>query len=171
MAEPITIYKLTILYLLSKSGFPLSNTQLSNFFLEKNYTDYFQIQEVLADLVDNEMISHESTHSNTQYSITAKGQETLNFFQKKITDGIKTDVTAFFKENQLELKQENSLLANFDKTTSQDYAVRCQLRNNDRNLIDLTLLVSTKEQAVAICENWKKQNEDIYIYLMDILLK
>lgn len=36
MAEPFTIYKLTILYMLDKAGFPLSNTQISNFFLEKN---------------------------------------------------------------------------------------------------------------------------------------
>ena len=46
MAEPFTIYKMTILYMLDKAGFPLSNTQLSNFFLEKDYTDYFRIQEV-----------------------------------------------------------------------------------------------------------------------------
>ena len=37
MAEPFTIYKLTILYMLSKAGFPLSNTQISNFFLEQEH--------------------------------------------------------------------------------------------------------------------------------------
>lgn len=36
MAEPFTIYKLTILYMLDKAGFPLSNTQISNFFWKKN---------------------------------------------------------------------------------------------------------------------------------------
>ena len=36
MAEPFTIYKLTILYMLSKAGFPLSNTQISNFFWNRN---------------------------------------------------------------------------------------------------------------------------------------
>lgn len=49
MAEPFTIYKLTILYMLSKAGFPLSNTQISNFFLEQEYTDYFRVQEVIGD--------------------------------------------------------------------------------------------------------------------------
>ena len=34
MAEPITIYKLTILNMLDKVDFPLTNTQISNFFLE-----------------------------------------------------------------------------------------------------------------------------------------
>ena len=42
MAEPFTIYKLTILFMLDKAGFPLTNTQISNFFLEQEYTDYFR---------------------------------------------------------------------------------------------------------------------------------
>ena len=44
MAEPITIYKLTILNMLDKVDFPLTNTQISNFFLEQDYTDYFRVQ-------------------------------------------------------------------------------------------------------------------------------
>ncbi|MFQ7714120.1 MAG: DUF4364 family protein [Agathobacter rectalis] len=32
-------------------------------------------------------------------------------------------------------------------------------------------LVGTKEQAEAICSNWKNQNEDVYAYLMDMLLR
>ena len=83
MAEPFTIYKLTILYMLNKAGFPLSNTQISNFFLDQEYTDYFRVQEVLGDLVDTELIQARSTHSNTQYSITAAGKETLGFFKDK----------------------------------------------------------------------------------------
>ena len=47
MAEPITIYKLTILNMLDKVDFPLTNTQISNFFLEQDYTDYFRVQQVL----------------------------------------------------------------------------------------------------------------------------
>ena len=87
MAEPFTIYKLTILYMLDKAGFPLSNTQISNFFLEKEYTDYFRVQEVIGDLVNADLINFKSTHSNTQYTLTAAGKETLGFFKDKITDG------------------------------------------------------------------------------------
>ena len=56
MAEPITIYKLTILNMLDKVDFPLTNTQISNFFLEQDYTDYFRVQQVLSDLEDASLI-------------------------------------------------------------------------------------------------------------------
>ena len=107
MAEPFTIYKLTILYMLSKAGFPLSNPQISNFFLEQEYTDYFRVQEVIGDLVDANLIHAESTHSNTQYSLTSAGKETLGFFKDKLNDGIENDVQGFFEKNKLEFRQEN----------------------------------------------------------------
>ena len=56
MAEPFTIYKITILYMLDKAGFPLTNTQISNFFLDRDYTDYFRVQEVIGDLEDAGLI-------------------------------------------------------------------------------------------------------------------
>ena len=171
MAEPFTIYKLTILYMLDKAGFPLSNTQLSNFFLEHEYTDYFRVQEVIGNLVDADLILAESTHSNTQYTLTTAGRETLNFFSDKISDAIMQDVQSFFSKNQVEMRQENSVLADYYKTTNQNYAVRCQVRSDSNTLIDLTISVKTKEQAEAICNNWKKENEEVYMYLMDQLLK
>ena len=69
------------------------------------------------------------------------------------------------------LRQETSIIADYYKTTSQYYAVRCQARSDGQTMIDLTLSVKTKEQAEAICNNWKKQNEDVYMYLMDQLLR
>ena len=69
------------------------------------------------------------------------------------------------------MKQENSVLADYYKTTNQNYAVQCQVRSDNNTMIDLTLRVKTKEQAEAICNNWKKQNEDVYMYLMDQLLR
>ena len=171
MAEPFTIYKLTILNMLDKVDFPLSNTQLTNFFLEHEYTDYFRVQQVISDLLDAELIRTESTHNNTHYYITAAGKETLNLLKDKISDAIELDINNYFAANKLELRNDNSIIADYYRTPNRDFAVRCQYRQKDTNLIDLTLSVPTKEQAEAICNNWKKQNEDVYIYLMDILMK
>ena len=105
-----------------------------------------------------------------QLSLTA-GKETLGFFKDKLNDGIENDVQGFFEKNKLEFRQENSILADYYKTTNQKYAVRCQVRSDGNPLIDLTLCVTTKEQAEAICNNWKKKSEDVYAVLMDTLLQ
>ena len=41
MAQPFTLYKLIVLYMLDNSQSPLTNSQISDFILEKEYTNYF----------------------------------------------------------------------------------------------------------------------------------
>ena len=171
MAKPVTIYKITVLNMLDLVDFPLTNTQISNFFLEQDYADYFTVQQVLSDLVDAGLIVPESTHSNTIYTITDEGRSTLGFFRNKLTEAIDRDTVTYLQKNGMELRISNSMIADYHRTADGDYAVRCQLRVRNTNQMDLTLLVKTKEQAEAVCRNWREQNEDVYAYLMDILMK
>ncbi|MBO5373209.1 MAG: DUF4364 family protein [Lachnospiraceae bacterium] len=171
MAEPNTIYKITILEMLEKVDFPLSNTQISNFFLEHDYTDYFTIQQIISGLIDSELIRAESTHSNTQYHITASGKETLSFFKDKISPAIAEDLCKYFEKNKMDLKNENSIVADFYKSTTPGFDVRCQLKEKDTSIIDLTIHVQTRSQAEAICKNWTEQHLEVYAYLMDTLIR
>lgn len=171
MAEALTQYKLIVLYMLDKVDFPLTNTQISNFILEKEYTTYFTLQQACGELITAELIRTESTHNNTQYHITLTGRQTLSYFSDKISPAIKEDIITYFEANQIELKNEVNILADYYKTTNQGYAARCQIKEKETPLIDLTIKAGNKEQAEAICQNWQRQSEEVYTYLMDMLLK
>lgn len=56
LSEPMTLYKLMNLYMLKQVNFPLTNAQLSNFFLEHDYTTYFTLQQALNELLDAGLI-------------------------------------------------------------------------------------------------------------------
>lgn len=171
MPENTTLYKIMILYMLDKVDFPLSNTQITNFILDRDYTTYFTVQQTVSALLDAELIVAESTHNNTRYRITDDGAQTLKFYGDKISDGIRTDIHSYLTEQGAELKAEASVYADYYKASgTPGYGVRCQYNEKDRSVIDLTLYASTSEQAVAICQNWKKKYEDVYASLMDTLL-
>lgn len=171
MAELNTMYRIMILYMLDRVEYPLTNTQITNFILEKEYTSYFTVQETISDLLSSELIIAESTHNNTRYRITEEGRQTLRFFQDKITDAIKNDITSYFEEHHYDLKQETSVFADFYKAPGKGYQVRCQIKNLERSIVDLTLHVETRDQAYAICSNWSAQNTEVYAAIMDLLLK
>ena len=171
MSETFTLYRLMILYMLDKVDFPLTNTQITNFIQEKDYTDYFTVQQTLSELLDSDLIIAESTHNNTLYRITPEGRQTVDFFSNKISNGIKQDILEYFTENRMELKQETSVVSDYYKTTDNRYAVRCQMKNGEHPIIDLTLAVPDKEQAIAVCKNWSEQSENIFMLLMDELIK
>ncbi len=171
MTEPITIYKLMILALLQRSEEPLLGTQISDFFLDKNYTNYFTVQEALHELDENAFIKKEPTYSNTHYSVTPAGEETLAFFSDKLSAGIYEDIQEYLRANHLAIRETAAFLANYYRTPGEQYAVRCQLKERGSSRIDLTITVPNREIAQAICDNWKEQSGDVYEYLMDLLIR
>lgn len=46
MAQPLTLYKLIVLYMLDRVDFPLSTSQISEFVLDKGYTTYFKLRRL-----------------------------------------------------------------------------------------------------------------------------
>ena len=43
--EALMLYKLIVLYTLSRVDFPMTNSQLTEFITEKEYTNYFNVQQ------------------------------------------------------------------------------------------------------------------------------
>ena len=170
LSEASSLYKLIVLYMLRKVTFPMTNAQLSNFILEQGYTSYFHLQEALSEMVDAKLLKTENIRNVTYYHMTEDGQNTINYFENQISDGIKEDIQKYLDENAYELRNEVSVLADYHKSTASDYVVTCQVKERDTYLIDLKLSVPTEEAAKAICDNWQKKNQDVYAYLMKELL-
>ena len=61
--EPLTLYKLMTLYMLNKVNFPLTDAQISDFFLNKEYTTYFSFRQVISELIETNLISCETVRN------------------------------------------------------------------------------------------------------------
>ena len=76
MQDPLTLYKLIILYMLQRVDFPLTKAQISDFILEKQYTSFLTLQQVISELIDADMITAHSIRNRTHLSITKEGRQT-----------------------------------------------------------------------------------------------
>lgn len=170
MAESFKLYKLIILYMLSKVDFPLTNSQISEFILDEGYTNYFTLQQSISELTDSGFIREESTHSRTFYHLTEDGYETIQFFKNDISPAIQDDIDTFLKKKRYELKNEVSVKADYFQNPNREYSVRCQVIEQGSPLIDLTVTVPTEDEAETIANNWTKKNQEIYAMIMANLL-
>lgn len=170
LSEPLTLYKLMNLYMLKKVNFPLTNAQLTDFFLQHEYASYFTLQQALGELKDSGLIRAESTHSTTRYEITREGEETLSFFESNISPAIIEDMNTYLKENRLRLRNEVSLVSDYYKSTNQDYIVHCEVREGRSPLIELNLSVPDKDQADEMSSRWSKKSQEIYSFIMKSLM-
>lgn len=170
MSEAFTLYKLIILYMLEKVDFPLTNGQISEFILDKGYTTYFTLQQAISEMVEAGFIREESTHNRTMYHLTEEGSETIQFFKSNISPAIRSDIDTFLKEKEYELKSEVGVKADYYLNHTNEYSVRCQICEGDTSLIDLTISVPTKDEAISVANNWTKRHQEIYAQIMANLL-
>ena len=170
LAEPMTLYKLMNLYMLHQVNFPLTNAQLSNFFLDREYTTYFTLQQALNELLDAGLVKKETMRNSSRYEITKDGEETLEFFGKNISPAIVSDMDEYLKQNRFRMRNEVGLISDFYKSTNQDYIVHCEVREGKAVLVNLDISVPDKEQAEIMCNHWKDRSQEIYAYVMKSLM-
>ncbi len=170
LSDPATLYKLMNLYMLKQVNFPLTNAQLTNFFLEHDYTTYFTLQQTLSELEDAGLIRKEMLHNSTRYEITQEGADTLSFFGNNISPAIVEDMDRYLKENKIRLRNEVGVISDFYKSTNQDYIVHCEVREGKAALIELNLSVPDKAQAEYMCSNWREKSQEIYAFAMKALM-
>lgn len=168
--EPLTLYKLIILYMLDQVDFPLTTAHISDFILEQGYTNYLTLQQALSELHDAGLVSSHTIRNRTRLSNTKEGTETLHFFGNRISDAIREDIAEYFSKNEIELRSEVNSSADYYKSTSGEFEVRMVARDKETLLVDLTLSVPEESMAQQMCDNWDRKNQEIYQYLMEELM-
>ncbi|MCQ2422761.1 MAG: DUF4364 family protein [Lachnospiraceae bacterium] len=169
--EALMLYKLIVLYILDRVDFPMTNSQLADFITEKEYTNYFNVQQVLNELVDDGYISLQEAAKNSYlYRITKDGKETLSFFYKNISRNIRDDIDMFLTEKQYALREEVSNIADYYESKTNEYVCELKVIERDTVIIEIRLTVPTEDNAKTICAHWRQNNADIYAYVINVLL-
>ena len=169
MSDPLTLYKLIVLYMLNRVSFPLTAAQISDFILTREYTNFLTLQQVIRELTDTGLVDARTVRNRTQLLLTKDGKQTLDFFSQQISASIRQEIDESLKENEMELRNEVSILADYYKSTSGEYEAHLKAKEGNVTLVDLIISVPVEETAAAICDNWQKKNQEIYQYLIEQL--
>lgn len=164
-----TLYKLMTLYTLSRVDFALTNSQIANVFLDLGYTNYFNVQYTLGDLVSANLVHEETYPDYRYYLLTDEGRETLDALKSSLASSIRSDIDGYLRENRLEFREALATRSEYYRTTEGDFAVRCRVMEHSSALIDLTLTVPNELQAKIVSREWKEKSQDVYAYIMRTL--
>ena len=139
--EQLTLYKLMILYLIEKVDFPLSNSQISEFILDKGYTNYFTVQRAFHELEEENMLRVKQIRNMSHYALSDEGLEAIEM-----------------------------LKADFYPSKGDEYTVNLKISEKESPLLEINLNVVSRDQAVYICDHWEKKHSDVYSMLIEKLL-
>ena len=75
----------------------------------------------------------------------------------------------YASNNKQNLLSDTQVKSSFIQQNNNEFIVNLRVIENQSNLIDLNLNVSSEKQAQQICNNWKKNASYMYAEIIDLL--
>lgn len=165
------VYKLTILYTLHRAEQPMSNNQISNFLLENEFTDYFNVQQLMGELIDDGYVTKRTVRNKTFYSLTESGASTFKLLNRDLSPSIKSDVDKYIADNKLELREELSYSADYYEVAIGHFNSHLYVEENGEKILEINVAAGTADEADHICAGWKKKSAELYPLIMSKLME
>lgn len=169
--EELAQNKLILLYIIKESNYSFTKDQITEFVLEKNYMNFFSIQQYLSELVDAGFIILVENEDKEGYKLLEKGNIALDYFTSKIPNSIKEDLQAEFDLQKIKQKKETQVLAEHYQREDGQYVVNLKLVENDDTLYSLYLTVATIDQVETISNAWQERTDFIYSETIRLLIE
>ncbi len=172
MALEVTVlFKLIIMHMINKVDFPLTNSQISQFFLDNEYTNYFTVQKCLNELIEDDFVFSHENRNTTYYHLSAEGRESLKFFESKIPNAIADEVDTFLLENKYELRNEVGTISDYYQSSNGEYTVHCQIKEGTGTIIEINIAAPDKDTASYMCSRFDEgeNSQEIYQFILEKL--
>jgi len=160
------LYKLIVLFMLNKAEEPLTKVQICDCVQNQKLADYLTIQQTFGELIEDNLVQSTASGNRTFLTITAEGRQTVAFFENRINADIRSYIVNYLNSHAITIRDENSVRGTYYKTTGGNYEASLVARERNEDLVTITLSVPDEETARSICDNWQKNNSDIYAYLV-----
>ena len=168
--DPEILYKLMVLSMLDQVNFPLTNSQLAEFFLDKEYTTYFTLQRVINELEESGFIRSRQVGNSTHYDIADDGRATLRFFSGEMSPAVAADISDYLQKNKFRMRSEVSVTSDYYRPDNGEFIVRCRIREGKTDLLAIDISVPDEKAAEIMSANWRTKAQSVYSNIMQSLM-
>ena len=160
-----------LLYILNKLDKPIDNESLFGLVLSIQEMNYFYFQQFLLDLLENQYIIGYTKEDKTMYKITDTGKETLRLTDDLLPGIMKLKIDNALKKEVDEVQNICHAISEFIPQSENEFTVKCKLIQNNITIFQLSLQAPSREQAKYIADKWKKDHEEIYPIILEMLTR
>ena len=163
-------FKIIILYIINHFSVPLTNQQLTDFILEHDILNFFDLQQYLTDLVETSMLEYSSSEGEKYYIITESGKNTLELFSDRVSQSLRRTINDSIDMKKKSFVIKTNISADYYKEDDNDYIVHLAVKEGIYTLMDIKVNVVSNKHAKQICENWQKKAQYLYGDILNKLI-
>lgn len=163
--------KLTLLYISKSVGLPLTNTRLSQIITDGNFFNFFLLQHLLEDLINNSYLKKEETpDGEATYLITVKGSETLDFLIHKLPKGVRRHIDKLTSSKTDVIRMDRDVVTYIEPDESGNFISILEIKDDKDLLFSIKYTSGTKNDAIIICDKFKLNAETIYCLITNEII-
>ncbi|MGI6110244.1 MAG: DUF4364 family protein [Eubacteriaceae bacterium] len=158
-----TAERVLLLYALSKMGSPISREEFAPVLLSSGGS-WIDLQLRIDSMISENL----AEEHDGDISITPDGIEVLQVYRDRLPDKSTDNVDHYLEMHRTELRDKLYIKAGFERS-GPGYLVRLSMAENGQTLLSVEIDAPTRDQAVAVCDHWKKEPQRIYSEMIRIL--
>lgn len=162
--------KFAVLYAIKQYKAPISMTLTYEIFTwDKNIMEYFDLSEVIAELLEDGYIVKKFYRNEEAFCLTESGETAYLFFMDRVPFSIRTRINeAIGRVKYDELIDPNSVRAEVVYAADEQYMAKCSIFENKVPVLELSLNMGKKFYAEKVAEYFKKNSQKIYEEILRI---
>lgn len=163
--------KLNILFLLDTIAAPILELTIAEAMIENELMDYFTFKTFLNELEEDGFIRCFEIVDKNHYEILERGKETLQYFGDLILGNEKEALLKYIDNNINDIYKSKEMMLDYKKMGNSKYQIDISLVEGGSPYFNLTVEVPSKESVDKILDNWTSNSSDMYVEIMNLLLK
>ena len=162
--------KLVILFVFDKMAIPLAEATLLDICSSENdWISYLDCKQYITELIETRLL-YRVPKANT-LNITQDGIECLSHFYMHIPSSLRDDIASYVRENRLRFRKRQEYFCDYVKNADGTYTVIMRIDNGASTLMEVKLVVSSRQRAMYIYKNWIDKAANVYTLLQDNLME
>ena len=159
--------KVLILYVTSRSGYPLTSQEIYELCYQDDCLSYFDICTAIPQMVKS---GHLQQLEDDRYEITEKGKETAQLTEDSIAFTVRQRAENAVARFNRQVRRSSFVKTQIIPRENGDFSVIMSLDDEMGNLMTLELVAPAQRQAVRLGKLFEKKAEVIYNITMSELL-
>lgn len=162
--------KIIILSVFDNMGIPMTEDTISTIVTEQGWVSLMNFVTTFKALKKNNLIVKLPKFKNPTFVLTDDGKKCLVSFFDKLPNYTKKEIHDVIHSKRLEYRKHQEYKADYTKNTDGSYNVTLKINGEDNNPLEVKLIVSNRQQAKWIYEQWQQKASSTYELLFDHLL-
>ena len=173
MASDTTLIKLILLYAMDKMDVPLEEDVLTDLCTsDHDWMNYMDCKDAIAALEDVSFIQKKTSQNKITYTSTPDGRMCLANFYTRIPISLREEINTSVKNDRMKYRRRQEYVSDYFRNSDQTYTVvlRILKPGGEGALVELKMVVESKETALFMFKNWQNRAGSVYSALCDNLL-